>query len=224
MLPYQNLSLEDMTGEVWKDIPGWEGYYQASTMGRIKSLCRMSANAKMLKTKILRQASRNKGYLAARLYFGGKQKSYQVARLVAITFLPNPEGKPTVDHINNIKTDNRVENLRWATYQENMNNPISIKRRKEMMRGVNFWERCKREPMRGANNPKATRIVGVNPVTKEIRNYSYMYECAKDGFTPSNVSKVCRKIIKHSGGWMFFYADDPELKAHLPKQSEPPRP
>lgn len=220
MLPYQNLSLEDMPGEIWKDIPGWEGYYQSSTMGRIKSLCRMSANAKMLKTKILRQASRKKGYLAARLYFGGKQKSYQVARLVAITFLPNPEGKPTVDHINNIKTDNRVENLRWATYQENMNNPISIKRRKEMMRGVSFWQQSKSQPRKGLDNNRAHSIVGINPNTSEVRHYALLGDCAKDGFTPSNVSKVCRKIIKHSGGWMFFYADDQELKAHLPRQSE----
>lgn len=217
MLPYQNLSLEDMPGEVWKDIPGWEGYYQSSTMGRIKSLCRMSANAKMLKTKILRQAFRKKGYLAARLYFGGKQKSYQVARLVAITFLPNPEGKPTVDHINNIKTDNRVENLRWATYQENMNNPISIKRRKEMMRGVSFWQQSKSQPRKGLDNNRAHSIVGINPNTSEVRHYTLLGDCAKDGFTPSNVSKVCRKIIKRSGGWMFFYADDPDLKSYFPK-------
>lgn len=217
MLPYQNLSLEDMPGEIWKDIPGWEGYYQSSTMGRIKSLCRMSASAKMLKTKILRQNFIRRGYLVARLYFGGKQKSYQVARLVAITFLPNPEGKPTVDHINNIKTDNRVENLRWATYQENMNNPISIQHRKEMMRGVSFWQQSKSRPRKGLDNNRAHSIVGINPNTSEIRYYTLLGDCAKDGFTPSNVSKVCRKIIKRSGGWMFFYADDPDLKSYFPK-------
>lgn len=220
MLPYQNLSLEDMPGEIWKDIPGWEGFYQASTMGRIKSTSHLSCSGKLLKNRILRQNVYGRGYLNARLYRNGKSHSFPVARLVAFTFIPNPENKPTVDHINNIKFDNRVENLRWATYHENMSNPISVQRRKEMMRGVNFWERCKREPMRGTDNPKATPIVGINPETKEVRYYSYMYECAKDGFTPSNVSKVCRKIIKHSGGWAFFYADDPELKLHLPRQSE----
>ena len=220
MLPYQNLSLEDMPGEVWKDIPGWEGFYQASTMGRVKSTSHLSCSGKLLKNRIIRQNVYGRGYLNARLYRNGKSHSFPVARLVAFTFIPNPENKPTVDHINNIKFDNRVENLRWATYHENMSNPISVRRRKEMMRGVSFWQQSKSQPRKGLDNNRAHSIVGINPNTSEVRHYTLLGDCAKDGFTPSNVSKVCRKIIKHSGGWAFFYADDPELKLHLPRQSE----
>ena len=97
--------------EVWKDIKGYEGHYQVSDMGNVRSLKR---------NKNLKPSPSNHGYLLVDLYKDGKRKMCKVHRLVAQTFIPNPENKPTVDHINTIKTDNRVSNLRWFTRKEQM--------------------------------------------------------------------------------------------------------
>jgi hypothetical protein len=126
---YQNLSLEDLPNEVWKDIPNYEGLYQVSNLGRVKSLPRLDHLGRDVKGGIRKQTIANTGYLCLPLYakVGGKKtaKLYCVHRLVAEAFIDNPENKPCIDHINTIKTDNRVENVRWVTYRENNNNPIT---------------------------------------------------------------------------------------------------
>ena len=86
--------------EIWKDIPGCDGYYQASSLGRIKG-----KRVAILKPCIVL------GYHNVSVSIKGKCVSRRVHRLVAITFLPNPENKPEINHINGVKDDNRVENL-----------------------------------------------------------------------------------------------------------------
>ena len=103
--------------EVWKDIPGYEGIYQASNTGKIKSLSRKYHP----KDKLLTPYNRS-GYLCVGLY-----KKYQfVHRLVAETFIPNPENKPTVNHKDGDRYNNYVENLEWATYSENIKHSYSV--------------------------------------------------------------------------------------------------
>ena len=124
---YKNLSLENMEGEVWKDIEGYEGLYQISNKGRVKSL---NYN-RTKKAKILKQSTDKKGYLHVVLKGLKPWKSALVHRLVATAFIPNINNKPTVDHLNTIKIDNDVKNLKWATYKEQVNdNAITKKRRK----------------------------------------------------------------------------------------------
>lgn len=101
--------------EEWKDVLGYEGLYQVSDEGRIRSICRQG-NA----LPGIRKPSLDKdGYLQIGLYDNGECRKWKVHRLVATTFIPNPFSKPQVNHINGIKTDNRVENLEWVSDKDN---------------------------------------------------------------------------------------------------------
>jgi len=111
--------------EVWKYITEYEGLYQVSNIGRIKSLERYSANqwsekARFREEKILSYQLTKDGYPSIKLSKNGNAIRHRIHRLVALCFLENPFGKEQVNHINGIKTDNRVENLEWATCSENM--------------------------------------------------------------------------------------------------------
>ena len=100
--------------EIWKDVAGCDGLYQVSTYGRVKSL-------KYGKERILKQNKNSSGYLTVSLYIEGKTFSKAVHRLVAIAFIPNQKNKGDVNHIDEDKTNNHLENLNWMTAKENSN-------------------------------------------------------------------------------------------------------
>lgn len=102
-----------MKEEIWKDIKGYEGDYKVSNYGRIKSF-------KKNKEVILKQVIKN-GYCYVCLTKNKKSKTFRVHRLVAETFILNYNNYPCVNHINEIKTDNNVDNLEWCTYEYNNN-------------------------------------------------------------------------------------------------------
>ena len=106
--------------EIWKDIKVYEGRYQVSNMGNVRSMHYKDKTNPNIDSgvRLLKPIKKNNGYLVVSLL--GKQTN--IHRLVAETFIENPENKPCVDHINTIPTDNQVDNLRWVTYKENSRN------------------------------------------------------------------------------------------------------
>lgn len=120
---HENLSIESLPNEEWRDVVGWEGLYQVSNLGRVKSLPRMiefsDGRKRFFCGKILKSKIVGRGYLHVGLCCGAKTKSEYVHRLVATSFIPNPDKCPQVNHIDGCKTNNHVSNLEWCTNGEN---------------------------------------------------------------------------------------------------------
>lgn len=171
--------------EIWKDIPGYDGIYQVSNLGRIRNLNWHRSH----KIKILNLKPDNSGYIKLRVK---KEKTFKVHRLVAMAFIPNPDGLPQINHKNEIKTDNRVENLEWCTARyNNLYNGRPERIGKKLLNGP-----CsKRVAM---VNIKTGKILRVFPSTTEIERQL--------GFDRSNINKCCRKErkIANGYGWNFI--------------------
>ena len=104
--------------EIWKDISGYAGIYQISSLGRVKSLSRISNN-RTLSEKLLTPSLSNSGYACICLS-NNKYKKYSfIHRIIAQSFIPNPMGKKQVNHIDGVKANNSIDNLEWATNSEN---------------------------------------------------------------------------------------------------------
>jgi hypothetical protein len=121
--------------EEWKDIAGYEGLYQVSNLGRVKTMERLRIGTnpysaeytRCYKEKVLKSLTGRTEYLSVNLYNDGTSKTYNIHRIVGLTFIPNPNNHKEIDHINQNKHDNRLENLRWATRSEqniNRNMPV----------------------------------------------------------------------------------------------------
>lgn len=149
---YRNLDL-NMEDEIWKDVEGFEKKYQISNMGRVKSLNYRGCKGVV---KILKQTFEKDGYLRVGLTKDGKTKTNFIHRLVAQTFIENKENKPCVDHINTIRTDNRVENLRWSTHKENSNNELT-KEKIKLRKFSDEWRKNMSEAQKGRVKSEETR-------------------------------------------------------------------
>lgn len=115
--------------EIWRSVIGYEGFYEVSNLGHLRSVDRVQTNTKgicrRLRGRIIRPGF-SYGYPVAVLTKNGKKKSVKLHRLVAEAFIPNPYNKPCIDHIDTNRNNCFVCNLRWVSHKENANNPISM--------------------------------------------------------------------------------------------------
>ncbi|MBI6019850.1 HNH endonuclease [Clostridium perfringens] len=167
--------------EEWKFIKGYEGLYKVSSLGRVKSLTRQikrkTGNYK-IQGKLLSLIKMKNGYLRVGLYKNKKYKLYAVHRLVAEAFLDNSNNFPQVNHKNEVKTDNRVENLEWTTREENINFGTRT-------------ERCRKK--------LSFKVKGTNVNTGEIIVFPSTVEAGKNGFSQSAVCTSCKNNKVHKG-------------------------
>ena len=112
--------------EIWKDITGYKNLYQVSNYGRIKSLAHINNRGVYRPECILGNRLSDRGYHTALLYNNGKPKSFRVHRLVALEFIPNPNNKPHINHIDGIKSNNCIDNLEWVTISENLKHSFKL--------------------------------------------------------------------------------------------------
>lgn len=175
--------------EEWKDIKGYEGLYQVSNEGRVKSLnrkCKKWNGDRKVKEKII-SFTNVSGYLKVTLFRNGIRHYYLVHRLVAEAFIPNPDNKPCIDHVNTVKTDNIVENLRWVTVKENINNPITKKKLKRPM-------------------PKLRKKVYQYTMDgKLVKIWNSTLNAGENGFNAGHVANCCRGEEKQHKGYIWSY-------------------
>lgn len=123
--------INSLFNEIWKDIPGFEGCYQASNIGRVRSLDRYVdydkfGKKQFAKGQLIKDQPDSKGYRRLVIQLNNKSRLYRIHRLVALAFIPNPQNLKEINHINGIKTDNRVENLEWCTRSHNNKHMYAI--------------------------------------------------------------------------------------------------
>jgi len=118
----------DLSKIIWKDLKGYEGYYSVSNTGEVKSISRTveckNGTLRFIKERLLSQKTRKDGYKQVQLSKGAKAKSFLVHRLVAECFLPIKANKPLVNHIDGIKSNNKLNNLEWCDDFENARHAV----------------------------------------------------------------------------------------------------
>lgn len=204
---YKNYSLENLDGEEWRDIEGYKGLYQVSNMGRVKSLEReyKSSNGKgteyikKTKAKILKSGLTTDGYPQVALCRNSECKYVKVHILVAKAFLSNDENKPTIDHINTIRHDNRVCNLRYFTFKEQMaENKITKERQRKV---ASEWGK-KNIKKAIKSNERKVRCITTNKTFDSVKEGAEFYK-----IDPRRISDWCRNKRKTHNGMEWEYID-----------------
>ena len=164
--------------EIWKDIEDYEGLYQVSNLGRVKS---SDTN------RILKGNKDRGGYLLVNLYKNSVSSTKKIHRLVAQAFIPNPENKPQVNHIDENKTNNMVSNLEWSTNKENSNHGTRTDR---------------------SSKTRSISIIATNLKTDESTEFHGGGECARQlGLHHSSITSVLKGRYKQTGGYTFKYKE-----------------
>ena len=181
--------------EIWKDIKGFEGLYQISDLGNVKSL-----NYKRTKTeKILIPKKHNKGYLQVQLKNKDTNKTFTIHRLVAETFIPNPNNYPCVNHKDENKQNNNVGNLEWVTYKGN--NDYS-----KLLHPERYRQKIENEKYKRRLNNKVNQFDLKGNLIRVWDNSRTIF--VETGMSDWSISECCRGNRKTAYGYIWQYANN----------------
>ncbi|WP_433708684.1 NUMOD4 motif-containing HNH endonuclease [Paenibacillus illinoisensis] len=184
---------EGLQGEEWLPVLNYEGLYEVSNLGRVKRL----RSSDTSKEKVLKPQIQRDGYQRVTLSKRGQKKRLAIHRLVAIAFIPNPENKEQVNHLDADKLNNNLTNLHWATRKENMAHAIT--------HGL----------MKKNNNP----VIAIHLDSGEQYQFKSQTEASRElGIYMKNISNVLKGRITHVGRWSFV-RNSLEQSHHNKKQS-----
>jgi len=188
----------NLKGEFWLDIPRYAGLYQASNLGRIKTVKRHIVKnggiAAIVQEKV-RKLCFNNGYYKVILFNRGHGNSEWVHRLIAETFIPNPDNKPQVNHKLGIKTDNRASELEWATYAEDRLHAETVLNHK--------WDKGIRH--RGSTHIQSKKVKQIDVNTHQVVK---IWDCVSDALkekVAASISMCALGKLKTSGGYKWEY-------------------
>lgn len=206
--------------EVWKDVVGYEGLYEVSNAGHVRSLHWYGGDNVVL----LKSNKRKNGYLSLCLTKNGKHKTYLVHRIVAEAFIPNPDGLEMINHKDENKANNKVENLEWCTRSYNQKYSLALHPERKYVFGNNFRDKSTGELL----SPMTKRIPRkhfrrIEQRTSDdvlIRTFENFVEASiETGLDSGNIKESCernvpgrklqrnRKTISKCGGYVWRYAD-----------------
>ena len=170
--------------EEWRDIAGYEGLYQVSNFGRVKSL---NYNHTIGKERILKPSITKRGYLMVVLFKNKKGKTFLIHRLVAQAFIPNPNNYPCVNHKSEIKTQNNVENLEWCDNKYNLN----------------YGTRVERIFKKTTNGKCSKPVLQIDPTTDEvIAEFPSIHQVQRElGYKIAHISACCKGRRKTCGNF-----------------------
>ena len=162
--------------EIWKDVAGYEGFYQVSNKGNVRSVDRTRTLGRKRRGRMLKPGYNSPGgYPRVSLYKNGVLKRKYIHRLVAETFLPNPNGLPQVNHRDEVKDNNNVENLEWCDARYNSNHGTRNERTAQA---------------------QSKKVRAVNAKTGDVVEFNSTQEAGHKGYSSSKVSAACRGVYK----------------------------
>lgn len=190
---YENLSIESLPNEEWRDIVGYEGLYQVSNLGRVKSMPRLHRYAHgeyLSKKKILspRKVGKDREYLSVVLYNGKGKKQYKIHRLVAEAFVPNPQKHKEINHIDENKGNNVASNLEWCSRSYN----------------VNYGQRIAKQ-----SRHLFRRVIAFDLNDNFIGEFESIVSASRfAGVSASGIGRACSNVAKTAGGYKWRYKDE----------------